>query len=212
MSRNPHDVTREFERALCDYTGAKYAVTTTSCTQAILMACAWWRRHYPNGPAAVHALHNGVVMPSRSYVGVPAAILNAGFRVRFAPTDWLGEYQLSPLPVWDSARRFTSGMFRPGAMQCLSFHWSKILGLSQGGAILHDNDEADAWLRRARFDGRTEGVPAKHDQVQYPSWHAYLSPEVAAHGLMRLSLLPRHNDDLPNSDYPDLSSLEAFKP
>jgi dTDP-4-amino-4,6-dideoxygalactose transaminase len=197
-----HDVTKAFEAALCEYTGAKYAVTTTSCTMAIQIAMAWWRT--VSGPESV-------VMPKRSYVGVPAAILNAGHEVEFWEIDWRGEYLLRPFPVWDSARRFTSGMFRSGAMQCVSFHWGKILSLSQGGAILHDNDEADAWLRRARFDGRTEGVDAKHDQVQYPSWHAYLSPEVAAHGLMKLAMLPRHNDCLPNSDYPDLSTLEAFK-
>jgi dTDP-4-amino-4,6-dideoxygalactose transaminase len=162
---------------------------------------------------AYHAqrVSGAVIMPRLSYVGVPAAIRNAGFTPRFEHENWQGEYRLQPLSVWDSARRFTSGMFRPGAMQCVSFHWSKILGLSQGGAILHDNDEADAWLRRARFDGRTEGADPKRDQVQYPSWHAYLSPEVAAHGLMKLALLPRHNADLPRSDYPDLSTLEAFK-
>lgn len=208
---NPHEVTRQFEQALCEYTGAKYAVTTTSCTQAILMACAWFKYGDPDNINAFRADSMGVVMPKLSYVGVPASIKNAGFKVHFVDEDWQGEYRLDPLPIWDSARRFTRDMFRPGEMQCVSFHWSKILGLSQGGAILHDNDEADAWLRRARFDGRTEGVDAKDDQVQYPSWHAYLSPEVAAHGLMKLSLLPKHNADLPRSDYPDLSQLEAFK-
>lgn len=200
--RTAHDVTRAFEAALCEYTGARFAVTTISCTQAILMALAWQLRGYERPR---------VQMPKLSYVGVPAAILNAGGLVRFCDEDWQGEYMLSPTCVWDSARRFTSGMFRPGAMQCVSFHWSKILGLSQGGAILHDNEEADAWLRRARFDGRTEGADPKTDQVQYPSWHAYLSPEVAAHGLMKLSLLPRHNADLPRSDYPDLSTMKAFQ-
>ena len=39
---SPHAVTRDFERALCEYTGAKYAVTTTSCTMAIQIALAWW--------------------------------------------------------------------------------------------------------------------------------------------------------------------------
>lgn len=198
---DPHAVTREFERALCEYTGAKFAVTTTSCTMAILMALAWF----------AESERRVCRMPKLSYVGVPAAILNACHGVVFRDEDWQGEYEIEPFPVWDSARRFTSGMYRPGAMQCVSFHWSKILGLSQGGAILHDNPEADAWLRRARFDGRTEGVPAKDDQVQYPSWHAYLSPEVAAHGLMKLSLLPKHNPDLPRSDYPDLSKLKAFQ-
>lgn len=199
---DPHRVTRDFEAALCLYTGAKYAVATTSCTQAILMALAWARQ--VTGPMSLS-------LPRLTYVGVPAAILNAGHRLCFHNENWQGEYAIAGTPVWDSARRFTSGMFRPGAMQCVSFHATKILADSQGGAILHDNDEADAWLRRARFDGRTEGGDPKSDQVQYPSWHAYLSPDVAARLLWKLQGLPRHNDDLPNSDYPDLSQLEAFR-
>lgn len=211
---DPHQVTRDFEAALCSYTGARFAVTTTSCTQAILMGLAWYE--HVIRPKISH-LPVRVSMPRLSYVGVPAAVLNAGCKVSFRDEDWQGEYEFiadrvtKPIAIWDSARRFTSHMFRPGAMQCLSFHWSKICGLSQGGCIIHDNEAADAWLRRARFDGRTEGVSAREDQVQYPSWHAYLSPEVSAHGLMKLSLLPKHNADLPRSDYPDLSTLEAFK-
>lgn len=198
---DPHAVTRQFEAALCEYTGAKYAVTTNSCTMAILMACAYWRTRYGDK----------VTMPKLSYVGVPASVRQAGFRVGFEDKPWHGEYQLSPLPVFDSARRFTSGMYLQGQMQCVSFHASKILGDSQGGAILHDNADADQWLRRARFDGRTEGADPKTDQVQWPSWHAYLSPDVAARLLWRLSVLPKVNADLPRSDYPDLSQLEAFR-
>ena len=205
MMFSGHEVTRQFEQALCAYTGAPFAVTTTSCTQALLMACAWFKR-CPNTEDIT-----SVSMPRRSYVGVPASILNAGLKVTFRDEDWDGEYRLDPLPLWDSAWRFTLGMYRPGEMQCVSFHWSKILGLSQGGAILHGDPLADAWLRRARFDGRTSGVDAKVDQVQFPSWHAYLSPEVAAQGLMKLAGLPMHNADLPRSDYPDLSQLAAFK-
>lgn len=203
--KSPHQITKDFESAVGEYTGAPYVVATTSCTQAILMALAWFK--YSN-----HVEHSGIVaMPKLSYVGVPASILNAGFRPMFRDEDWQGEYQLKPFPLCDSARRFTSGMYRPGEMQCTSHHWSKILGLSQGGCILHDDLAADVWLRRARLDGRCEGVDPKVDHVQYPSWHAYLSPEVAAHGLVKLSMLPKHNADLPRSDYPDLSKIEAFK-
>lgn len=204
MQRNPFNVVKDFESEVAAYTGARFVVATTSCTQAILMACVWWRQR--------RAGWNVAHMPRFSYVGVPASLLNAGFTaVEFHDDDWRGEYLIEPTNIWDSARRFTSGMYRPGQMQCTSHHWSKILGLSQGGCILHDDPEADVWLRRARFDGRTEGVDAKGDQVQYPSWHAYLSPEVAAHGLMKLSLLPKHNADLPQSDYPDLSMIKAFQ-
>ena len=199
---SPHQVTADFEQAVADYTGAPFVVATTSCTMAILMACAWFKHKGFSG---------AVSMPRHSYIGIPASILNAGLAVEFRNEEWIGEYKLDPLPLWDSARRFTSGMYRPGQMQCTSHHWSKILSMSQAGCILHDDPEADAWLRRARFDGRTEGVDALHDQVQYPSWHAYLSPEVAAHGLVKLSLLPKQNPDLVNSNYPDLSTIEAFK-
>lgn len=216
---DPFKVVRDFEAALCEYTGAKYAVTTTSCTMAILLALTW---HIKINRFIADQRVNmekppEVWMPKFSYIGVPASILNAGGKPKFDDVTWLGEYQLFPYPVWDSARRFTSGMFRcsgvykPGSMQCVSFHVSKILGDSQGGAILHDDDEADAWLRRARFDGRTQGVDAKYDQVTYPSWHASMSPDVAARLLHKLSVLPKHNADLPNSDYPDLSTLKAFQ-
>jgi len=203
---DPHKVTRDFEAAMCEYTGARYAVTTTSCTQAILMALAWFKGQWPN-----RCMDCALEMPRLSYVGVPASIRNAGYEVRFRDEDWQGEYRFDPLPVWDSARRFTGGMFLPGAMQCVSFHASKILADTQGGAILHDNHEADGWLRRARFDGRTEGADPKTDQVQWPSWHAYMSPDVAARLLWKLSVLPKHNADLPRSDYPDLSLMECFK-
>lgn len=212
-SMSPHDVTRQFEVALCNYTGARFAVTTTSCTQAILMALAWFTSRQ-NCSCAAQIAEFGpqrISMPKRSYVGVPAAIRNAGAWPVFHDEDWEGEYLLSPLPVWDSARRFTSGMFRPGQMQCVSFHATKILADTQGGAILLDDPMADCWLRRARFDGRTEGADAKTDQVQFPSWHAYLSPDVAARLLWKLQGLSRHNADLPRSDYPDLSQLEVFK-
>ena len=204
---NPFDVVRQFERAVAEYTGAPFVVTTTSCTMAILLACAWFYRC---------GERRGITMPRYSYIGVPQSIIHAGFKVDFRDEHWFGEYRLDPIPVWDSARMFTSGMYRKGQMQCTSHHWSKILGVSQMGCILHDNQMADDWLRRARFDGRTEGVNAKFDRIQDIGWHAYVSPEVAAAGLVRLANLPKHNDPLPwgpgtNSDYPDLSQLECFK-
>lgn len=199
---SPHQVTRDFEAALCEYTGARYAVTTTSCTQAILMALVWDKLEHGD-----HAIS----LPKRTYIGVAGSVLNAGRELQFHDETWAGGYWLRGSIVWDYARRFTSGMYCRGEMQCVSFHSSKILGDSQGGAILLDDPEAAAWLRRARFDGRTEGMNPLIDQVQYPNWHAYLSPDVAARLLWKLSTLPATNADLPLSDYPDLSQQKAFK-
>lgn len=222
MSHNPFDVVRQFESALCKYTGAPYCVTTTSCTSALMLAVAWHLRQQRwlamEADMLVHFLGSlPVKIPKRTYVGVAHAILNAGGRPTYREEEWRGEYQLKPLPVVDSARWLRSGMYRAGQMMCLSFHHTKHLGLAaHGGAILHDNAEADAWLRRARFDGRTEGVAPKDDKFQAPAWHCYMTPATAAEGLMRLAVLPKHNDPLPwgpgtNSDYPDLSLQEAFK-
>jgi dTDP-4-amino-4,6-dideoxygalactose transaminase len=236
---NPHKATKDFEQALCEYTGAPYAVAVNSCTMALLLAVAWHFRNHPergwcDGEDSGYQTRPAIEIPKRTYISVPMSIIHAGGRPTFRDEEWIGAYQLKPLPVWDSARWFTSQMYherwtarfdREGvatermrhnwsedhAMVCVSFHASKTLGLEQGGAILHDNPGADAWLRRARFDGRTEGVAPKDDTFTQVGWHAYLNPSTAAQGILRLHSLPRHNEPLPNDEYPDLSTMEIFR-
>lgn len=204
----PHSITKKFEEALCDYTGAPYAVAVNSCTMALLIAIkaaselGKYGFPYPD-------LH--IEIPARTYIGVPMSIMHAGYYPLFRYEYWLGEYQLKPLNIWDSARRFTSGMYRPGHMQCVSFHMSKILGDTQGGAILLDDPDVAVYLRRARFDGRTEGVVPKKDHFDMLGYHCYISPDVSARLLWKLSVLPMVNPDLPSDDYPDLSLAEVFK-
>lgn len=195
---NAFQVVRDFEKAVADYTGAPYCVSVNSCTMALLLACKYLNVHE-------------VEIPKFTYVSVPMSIMHAGGVVRFRDEDWEGQYDLRPYPIWDAARRFTSGMFISGQYMCVSFHWSKILGIQQGGAILHDDPDADRWFRKCRFDGRTEGAPPKEDTFDTLGYHCYLSPELAALGLVRLSFLPKHNADLPNSDYPDLSKAPLFQ-
>lgn len=195
---DPHEVTKQFEAALCEYTGAKYAVTTTSCTMAIFLACEWYQ------------YSESITIPRFTYPSVPMSIIHAGHSVEFEDIEWRGEYQLKPFPIWDSARRFYRGMYREGQVQCLSFHATKILGDTQGGCILHDSGTLDIWLRKMRFDGRTENIPTSVDEF-WLGYHAYMSPDIAARLLMKLYALPDHNDDLPNDDYPDLSLQECFK-
>lgn len=211
----PYSVVRDFEQALCEYTGSKFAVTTNSCTMALLLACKWCFDYQQvvrsvGGITIPDSVNTTVTIPKYTYCSVPMSIINAGGRVQFNEDDWWGTYQLKPYPIFDSARRFTSNMYLPGTFMCVSFHSSKILADIQGGAILHDNDEADKWFRKARFDGRTEGVAPKDDNLIL-GYHCYMSPDVAARLLLKLSVLPEHNADLPNSDYPDLSKQEIFQ-
>ena len=208
IMRSPFDIVRAFEDALCEYTGAPYAVTTNSCTMALLLAVRWCIEQSEYFKSGIPITVN---IPKRTYVGVPMSIKHAGCSVEFRDEDWLGLYRLRPLPVWDSARYFSSGMYIPGEMQCVSFHATKILGDTQGGAILLDNVEAYDWLKRMRFDGRTEGVPPNRDNFKEIGYHCYMSPDVATRLLHKLSVLPKINQPLPNDDYPDLSQFEVFK-
>lgn len=227
MKVDAFQVVRDFEKALCEYTGAPYAVAVNSCTMALLLAVAWHfrtvhPRHRHEYNVAGWLNRTTISIPKRTYVSVPMSIIHAGGRPIFRNESWVGCYEISPVRVFDSARWFTRGMwterrplradsFGPGAMVCCSFHVAKTLGDSQGGAILLDDPQADAWLRRARFDGRTEGVAPKDDRFDMLGWHCYMSPDVAARLVNRLSRLPAENAPLPNDDYPDLSQMEIFR-
>lgn len=216
---SPYDVVQDFELEVAKYTGAPYSVAVSSCTMALTLAVAWHLAHRSDDNFLMGDTHMlsrpAVEIPSRTYVSVPMAIIHAGGRPTFRDEVWHGSYRLDPLPVFDSARHFTSSMYRAGAFACVSFHASKTLGIEQGGAILHDNEDADQWFRMARFDGRIEGVTPKQ-QAEWGyfntlGWHCYMSPSVAAQGLLRMHSLPRHNDPLPNDEYPDLSTMELFR-
>ncbi len=210
--KNAFDVVRDFEEALCEYTGAPYCVTTTSCTDA-LGICFDYHRH-------INLKATGIILPSRTYVGVPMQAKRAGYHLNFEDYTWSGMYRIQPLRVWDAARRFNRDMFQltgypngsePNFM-CLSFHYTKILSLTQGGCILHDSPKFDEYARKARFDGRSEGEPAGNwAQYDILGRHAYMGPEVAALGLRKLMAAKDYNDDLPMDNYPDCSKIEVFK-
>jgi len=186
-----------FEGAVAEYCGAPYCVAVSSCTAALHLACAWCKV--------------GLVgIPKFTYVGVAQSVINSGVGIQFTNQKWVGDYQLYPYDIWDSARWFTSGMYTEGEFRCVSFHASKTLGIEAGGAILLDDPKADAWLRSARHDGRTPAMDLKDDNI-IQGWHYLMNPSTAAQGILKLYSLSKHNSPLPNDDYPDLSKMEIFK-
>lgn len=205
----PYQVVEDFEKALAEYTGAPAAVTTTSCTMALLLAIKAWMRFA--GIARMKAY-----VPKRTYVGVPMSVINAGCEVEFTDERWLGAYRLDPLPVWDSARWFTGGLYNKLGigdrhLVCVSFHATKTLALEQGGAILCGEHHAER-LRRLRFDGRQTGVAVASDTIAEVGYHCPMIPSVAAVGLLRLStMLGKDFPPIPNDEYPDLSKMPAFR-
>jgi dTDP-4-amino-4,6-dideoxygalactose transaminase len=188
----------KFESIVAEYAGAPYAVAVDSCTNAILLCSLLYR------PTIIE-------IPRRTYVGVAQAIVMSGNKCEFRREHWRGDYKLKGTPIIDSARRFTSGMYKKGELRCVSFHWSKHLPIGRGGMILLDDSRTAARLRKMRFDGRTEGLPAKEDYFDTLGFHCIMHPDDAARGLALMHSLPKKNKDLLTDDYADLSQFRIFQ-
>lgn len=206
---NVHQITKEFEAVLCDYTGAPYCVSVDNQSNALFLSLYY---HGIKG--------RRIYIPSHTYPSVPQEIIHAGGEVHFenSPKELTGAYQLKPTPVIDSALRFTCDMYEEGKFMCLSFTGPyKHLKLGKGGAILTDSTIAYEWFKRARFSGRSE-VPYHEDTFDHVGWNFYLMPEIAARGLLLMNQFyngdgsKKQNKDL-TLPYPDLSLSKhtAFK-
>lgn len=224
--KNPFDVVRDFENAVAEYCGAPYCVSVSSCTDALQLCLEYVSKLNKNTTE-----WNGIKwtdkitieIPKHTYIGVASQIKRTGFNISFRDEQWSGMYKLEPFWLYDSARRFTSNMCSSLLSRledhsywvCVSFHRSKTLGFTQGGAILTNCSESVPWLKRMRFDGRMEGVSTKI-QAETSGFtelgaHCYMSPDIAAGLLAKLHHLPKYNPDLPNDDYPNLSLMSIFK-
>ena len=198
MRHNPFKIVEMFEETVADYTGAPYAVSVDSSTNALFLCCKYLQVET-------------VTIPARTYLSVPQSIIHAGGNLLFSEKDWEGIYQLEPYPIYDSAKRLTSGMYIPGSFMTLSFHIKKHLKMGKGGMILTDNKEAAEWFLRARYEGRSK-VKYHEDNIEICGWNMYMTPQEAAHGLALMQNFPEHNEDLPeNPPYRDLREFELFK-
>lgn len=199
---NPYKIVQMFEEEVAEYTGAPYAVSVDSCTNSLFLICKY---------LGVEA----ITIPSKTYLSVPMSIIHAGGEVVFDKSPktnhWQGIYQLKPYPVYDAAKRFTSGMYIEGSYMALSFHIKKLLGIGKGGVILTDNKEAADWFKKARYEGRSEKY-YKEDSIEQLGWNMYMTPQEAAQGLCLMQNYPEHNRDLDETNgYRDLTEFPVFK-
>ena len=202
MLHNPYKIVRMFEEEIANYTGAPYAISIDSCTNALFLICKY--------------LEVGeVTIPSKTYLSVPQSIIHAGGEVIFdkrAETNhWKGLYQLIPYLIYDAAKRLTSNMYMPGTFMGLSFHIKKLLPIWKGGMILTDNAEAADWFKKARYEGRSEKY-YKEDDITFHGWNMYMTPQQAAQGLAMFQNYPEHMRDLgEDNGYRDLTEFTVFK-
>ena len=199
---NPYKIVQMFEEEVSLYTGAPFAISVDSCTNALFLCCKYLNV-------------DEVTIPSKTYLSVPMSIINAGGNIVFDKTPktnhWVGIYQLKPYSIYDSAKRFTSNMYIEGSLMCLSFHIKKNLGIGKGGMILTDNPNAAEWFKKARYEGRNE-VYYKEDNINSIGWNMYMTPQEAAQGLALMQNYPEHKSDLDEiNGYRDLTEFDIFK-
>ena len=206
---NPYKVVQLFEEEVADYTNAPYAISVDNCTNAIFLCLKYLKHKF--------SLKNEteVTIPSKTYLSVPQSIIHAGFSPVFdtkeETNNWKGIYYLNPLPIIDSAKRFTSNMYISGTFMCLSFHIKKHLKIGKGGMILTDDPEAVIWFRKARYEGRSEKL-YHEDDIDMLGWNMYMTPQQASHGLSLMQNYPMNVPDLgENNGYRDLTEFTVFK-
>lgn len=192
---DPRDIVEVFETKLALYSGSRYAVLTDSCSNALFLAMK------------LREVSGSVEIPAQTYVSLPMQIYHVGARPVFKDIEWSGIYQLGTTGIWDSAARFTKGMYVGGdALQCLSFQIKKRLPIGRGGAILTDSKEDYEKLKFMSYDGRNLRVQySDSSHIMSIGWHCYMTPEDAARGILLMDMLPEVNEDtMTFSHYPDL--------
>lgn len=213
---NPYKIVKMFEEEVAEYTGAPYAVSVDSCTNALFL-CMEYQKYLRRKSGDWNDFNSGqgvgINIPSKTYLSVPQSIIHAGFEPVFDSTrnDWQGIYQLGDTGIYDAAKRFTSGMYIDGTMMCLSFHIKKHLKIGKGGMILCDDLEAVEWFKKARYEGRSEKL-YHEDDIDMLGWNMYMTPQEAAHGLALMQNYPTDVPDLEeNNGYRDLTKFSVFK-
>jgi len=213
MANGVHKITEDFEKALCEYTNAPYAIALDNMSNALFLSL-----YYEKNIKGT-LTEESITIPSRTYPSVPCEIIHAGLKVKFKSIEGKtikGAYRLDPSNVIDSALRFTANMYEYGTHTCLSFTGPyKTLKLSKGGAILTDNYDAMLWFKRARFSGRRE-CSYHDDHFDMIGWNFYMMPELATRGLLMMTQfynLDGSKKQIPDLElsYPDLSKYEIYK-
>lgn len=200
IKHSPYKIVTMFEESIADYTGAPYALSVDSCTNAIFLACKYLKV-------------KKVYIPSKTYLSVPQSIMQAGGEVIFdiSQNEWSGAYKLNPYPIWDSAKRLTSGMYIKNSFMCLSFHIKKTLKIGKGGMVLTDDKNFVDWFRKARYEGRGWQTYYKDDNINEMGWNMYMTPEQAARGLILLQNYPLNMpDQIEEGGYKDLRDFKLF--
>jgi len=193
-----------FENKVASFAGCKYAVAVDCCSHGLFLSLEYLLRIKELDYYTI------ISIPKRTYISVPMQINNVLLYVDYRNIKWSGIYQLNPTRVWDSAARWTKGMYvGDNALQVVSFQYKKIIPIGKGGMILTDDAEAAKMLKLMSYDGRDLTVPYDApDHIKTLGFHMYMTPEDAARGILLMDATPEVNKDYAGSqDYPDIEKM-----
>ena len=176
---DPWDIVDIFEKKISSFMGSKFGVAVDCCTNAIFLSLKYLNKK------------KTLSVPENTYISILSAISLANYDFKFIKKEWSGSYFLDPLPVVDSATRFTKNIYIKKTFTCLSFHHRKHIPIGRGGMILTDSKKAYEWFKKARYDGRNLNINYKNDDFKMCGWHMYMTPEQALYGL---KLFEKFND------------------
>ena len=71
---NPYKIVKMFEEEVAEYTGAPYAISVDSCTNALFLCCKYLNV-------------TEVTIPKKTYLSVPMSIIHSGAEVVFEDRD-----------------------------------------------------------------------------------------------------------------------------
>lgn len=188
---------RDFERALADYFGAPFAVTTDCCTHALELSI---RLRQPDE----------LFCPTHTYVSVPMTMHKLGRQWQWRRDHWYDMYDIGG-DIIDAAVWWKPGGYYPGSLMCMSFQYKKPLNIGRGGAILCDSEAEYHMLKAMSYDGRLDNdVPWAEQSISTMGYHYYMTPEQAEIGLEMLPHVKQANR-WDWRDYPDVSELPVWQ-
>lgn len=184
----------EFEKAIADFFGAPYAVSTDCCTHAIELCL-----RYKNVKKAI--------CPTHTYLSIPMTMQKLNLDWQFADNHWTEYYYVTDTII-DAATMWKPNSYIPGTTMCLSFQFRKHLKLGRGGMILLDNKQDRDELIKMGYDGRHRNAPWAEQEITSIGYHYYMTPETAQLGLNKLpEAIATPAETWSWKNYPDVSSM-----
>jgi len=177
-------IVSDFEQQICEYVGAKYAVSFFSASYAL----------YAIMKSSVIQTPNCISIPSMIPPVVPNVLVDAGCDIRFTnDIDWIGGSYVLTDGVVDSAQRLDRNQYKdecdPDDLLVFSMYPTKPLSSLDGGVVVSNNKEKIDDLKSLSFYGMEYSENSWNriqKQVGYKAYMSTLQSTIASRNLKTL--------------------------